>query len=332
MIFKSYVLEQNLKSIDNCKIILFYGENQGLKEEFKKNIKEANKNNEKLNLLQDEIIKNENLLINEISNKSLFNNKKIIFIDQVNEKILNIIEEMAEDVSDEKIVIFAGNLDKKSKLRSYFEKSKLCGIVACYQDNEITIKKIITNKLSDYQGLSTQVINFIIQNTGLNRSKVNNEIEKIKSCFLEKKINLEKIDLLLNIKTNDDFNKLKDEALKGNKIKTNKLLADTVFEPESNINYLNSINQRINKLYEIEKMKQNNSNTETLVSSLKPPIFWKDKPVLIEQTNKWNENKIKKALEKTYTVELQIKTGSGIKNDLLIKNLMIDLCTVANSA
>ena len=332
MIFKSYVLEQNLKSTDDCKIILFYGENQGLKEEFKKNIKEANKNNEKLNLLQDEIIKNENLLINEISNKSLFNNKKIIFIDQVNEKILNIIEEMAEDVSDEKIVIFAGNLDKKSKLRSYFEKSKSCGIVACYQDNEITIKKIITNKLSDYQGLSTQVINFIIQNTGLNRSKVNNEIEKIKNCFLEKKINLEKIDLLLNIKTNDDFNKLKDEALKGNKIKTNKLLADTVFEPESNINYLNSINQRINKLYEIEKMKQNNSNTETLVSSLKPPIFWKDKPVLIEQTNKWNENKIKKALEKTYTVELQIKTGSGIKNDLLIKNLMIDLCTVANSA
>ena len=332
MIFKSYVLEQNLKSIDDCKIILFYGENQGLKEEFKKNIKEANKNNEKLNLLQDEIIKNENLLINEISNKSLFNNKKIIFIDQVNEKILNIIEEMAEDVSDEKIVIFAGNLDKKSKLRSYFEKSKLCGIVACYQDNEITIKKIITNKLSDYQGLSTQVINFIIQNTGLDRSKVNNEIEKIKNCFLEKKINLEKIDLLLNIKTNDDFNKLKDEALKGNKIKTNKLLADTVFEPENNIYYLNSINQRINKLYEIEKMKQNNSNTETLVSSLKPPIFWKDKPVLIEQTNKWNENKIKKALEKTYTVELQIKTGSGIKNDLLIKNLMIDLCTVANSA
>ena len=332
MIFKSYVLEQNLKSIDDCKIILFYGENQGLKEEFKKNIKEANKNNEKLNLLQDEIIKNENLLINEISNKSLFNDKKIIFIDQVNEKILNIIEEMAEDVSDEKIVIFAGNLDKKSKLRSYFEKSKLCGIVACYQDNEITIKKIITNKLSDYQGLSTQVINFIIQNTGLNRSKVNNEIEKIKSCFLEKKINLEKIDLLLNIKTNDDFNKLKDEALKGNKIKTNKLLADTVFEPESNIYYLNSINQRINKLYEIEKLKQNNSNTETLVSSLKPPIFWKDKPVLIEQTNKWNENKIKKALEKTYTVELQIKTGTAIKNDLLIKNLMIDLCTVANSA
>ena len=87
MIFKSYILEQNLKTIDEYQIILFYGENQGLKEEFKKNIKINNKSNEILNLLQDEIIKNENLLINEITNKSLFNNKKIIFIDQVNEKI-----------------------------------------------------------------------------------------------------------------------------------------------------------------------------------------------------------------------------------------------------
>ena len=331
MIFKSYILEQNLKTIDEYQIILFYGENQGLKEEFKKNIKINNKSNEILNLLQDEIIKNENLLINEITNKSLFNNKKIIFIDQVNEKILNILEKIIEDISDEKIIVFAGNLDKKSKLRSYLEKSKLSGVVPCYQDNEITIRKIITNRLSGYQGLSTQVINFIIQNTGLDRSKVNNEIKKIESCFLEKKIDLEKIDLLLNIKTNEDFNKLKDEALNGNKIKTNKLLADTVFESENNIYYLSSINQRINKLYEIEKMKQNNSNVETLVSNLKPPVFWKDKPILIEQINKWNKDKIQIALKKTYSVELQIKTSSSIKNDLLIKNLIVDLCSVASS-
>ena len=331
MIFKSYILEQNLKTIDEYQIILFYGENQGLKEEFKKNIKINNKSNEILNLLQDEIVKNENLLINEISNKSLFNNKKIIFIDQVNEKILNILEKIIEDISDEKIIVFAGNLDKKSKLRSYLEKSKLSGVVPCYQDNEITIRKIITNRLSGYQGLSTQVINFIIQNTGLDRSKVNNEIKKIESCFLEKKIDLEKIDLLLNIKTNEDFNKLKDEALNGNKITTNKLLADTVFESENNIYYLSSINQRINKLYEIEKMKQNNSNVETLVSNLKPPVFWKDKPILIEQINKWNKDKIQIALKKTYSVELQIKTSSSIKNDLLIKNLIVDLCSVASS-
>ena len=332
MIFKSYIIEKNLKATNNCKVFLFYGENQGLKEEFKKKIQINNKNNEVLNFLTDEVVKNEKLLIDEILNKSLFNEKKIIFIDQGSDKILNILEKIIDNVTDEKIIIFANNLDKKSKLRNYFEKSKLCGSVACYQDNEITIKKIILDKLNGYQGLTTQVVNFIIQNTGLNRSKVNNEIEKIKSCFLDRKIDLEKIDLLLNIKTNDDFNELKDEALKGNKNKTNRLLADTVFESESNIYYLNSINQRINKLQEIEKMKRENSNTEIIVSNLKPPIFWKDKPILIEQSNKWNKSKINTALKKTFEVELQIKTNSSIRSNLLIKNLIIDLCAVASSS
>ena len=332
MIFKSYILEQNIQSANNHKIFLFYGENQGLKKEFKEKLRTQNKNQEILNLFQDEIVKNKNVLINEVSNKSLFNEKKIIFINQVNDKILDILDETIKIIQDERIFLFSEILDKKSKLRSYFEKSKSCGITACYQDNEITIRKIIMKKLNGYQGLTAQVTNLIIQNTGLDRNKVNNEIDKIISCFKDKKIDLEKIDLLLNIRTNDDFDLLKDEALNGNKINTNKLLADTVFEIENNIYYLNSINQRINRLNEIENMKQENSNIESLISDLKPPVFWKDKPMLIEQSKKWNKKKIQEALKKTYNTEIEIKSNSSIRKDLLIKNLIIELCTTASSA
>ena len=332
MIYKSYILEENIKSIANQKIILFYGENEGLKKEFKEKIKVQNKNQEILNLLQDEVIKNENILINEINNKSLFNEKKIIFINEVNDKILNIIEEILENIQEERIFLFSNVLDKRSKLRSFFEKSKTTGIVPCYQDNEITIKRIIMKKLTGYQGLSSEVTDLIIQNTGLDRNKVNNEIDKITSCFQDKKIDLKKIDLLLNIKTSDDFNLLKDEALNGNKINTNRLLADTVFEAENNIYYLNTINQRINKLNEIENMKKDNSNIESLISNLKPAVFWKDKPMLIQQSKKWNKKKLTKALNETYNVEVSIKSNSSIRKDLLIKNLIIDLCSTANSA
>ena len=332
MIFKSYILEQSLESINNCKLFLFYGENQGLKKEFKEKLKIQNKNQETLNLFQDEIIKNKNILVNEVNNKSLFNEKKVIFVNQTNDKILDIIDEIIENIEDERIFLFSDILDKKSKLRSYFEKSKSCGTAACYQDNEITIRKIIMKKLNDYQGLTSQIINLIIQNTVLDRNKVNNEIDKIISCFKDKKIDLKKIDLLLNIRINDDFNLLKDQALNGNKINTNRLLADTVFEVENNIYYLNSINQRINRLNEIQNMKQENSNIESLVSSLKPAVFWKDKTMLIEQSKKWNKNKIQTALKKTYNAEIEIKSNSSIRKDLLIKNLIIDLCTTASSA
>ncbi len=180
--------------------------------------------------------------------------------------------------------------------------------------------------------MTSHIINYITQNTGLDRSKVNNEINKITSYFKDKKIDLNKIDSLLNIKTNEDFNLLKDEAIKGNKINTNRLLADTVFEIENSIYYLNAINQRINRLNEIQNMKKGNLNIETIVSSLRPPVFWKDKAMLIEQSKKWNKYKIQTALKKTYNTEIEIKSNSSIRKDLLIKNLIIDLCITANFA
>ncbi len=332
MIFKSYIIEQNIEIANNQKIFLFYGENQGLKKEFKKKLRVQNKDQENISLFQDEIIKNKNILVNEINNKSLFNEKKIIFIDQANDKILDVVGEIIENIKDDKIFIFSDILDKKSKLRNYFEKSKSCGIAACYPDNEITIRKIVTKRLSNYQGLTTQVINLIIQNTGLDRNKVNNEIDKVITCFKDKKIDHEKTELLLNIRTNEDFNLLKDQALNGNKINTNRLLADTIFEIDNNIYYLNSINQRINKLTQIENMKQENSNIETIISNLKPAVFWKDKPILIEQSKKWNKGKLQVALKKTYNAELEIKSNSSVRKDLLIKNLIIELCATASSA
>lgn len=312
-------------------MFLFYGENEGLKKELKDNIKQINKDKETISFFQDEIIKNNNILVNEVINKSLFDKQKVIFIDQVNDKILDILEIVSDSIDEERIFIFASILDKKSKLRSFFEKSKNYGICPCYQDNEITIKKIITKQLNNYLGLSPQVINIISENSGLERDKLNNELEKIKCCFKDKKINLEELNSLLNIKTNEDFNKLKDEALNGNKINTNRLLADTSFEPENNIFYLNSINQRINKLYEIEELKKQNSNIEILISSLKPPVFWKDKPMLVSQTKKWNKKKLQTLLKKTYETEIKIKSNSVIRKDLLMKNLIVDICSAANS-
>ena len=331
MIFKSYIIEQNIENIKKFNVFLFYGENQGLKRDFKEQIKNYYNNNEILNLFQEEILKNSSLLVNEIKNKSLFNDEKIIFINEANDKIVSIVDDLFNIIKDEKIFIFADNLEKRSKLRNIFEKSKDCGVVPCYQDNEITIRKIVSSELTNFKGLTPEIINTIIQNTGLNRDKIHNEIEKIKSCFKEKIIDTQKLEQLLNIKVNENFNALKDEALKGNQKNTNRLLADTIFEFENSVFYLNLINQRVNKLFEIEDLKKDNSNLEMIIANLKPPIFWKDKPIIIEQAKKWNKDKLKLAQKKTFDTEIKIKSDSTIRKDLLIKNLLIELCATVNS-
>ncbi len=330
MIYKSYIIEQKINNLDK-NIFLFYGENLGLKNEFRNKIKSINKDSEIINFNQEEILKNENFFFNEINNISLFEKKKIYFIDQVNDKLLEIIKEIEPRIDTQKLYLFSEILDKKSKIRNYFEKSDLCGAVACYSDNEITIKKIIIDKLRGFSGLTPNNLNLIIQNCNLDRVKLENELNKISTYFQSKKLDSEKLEILLDLKINDDFNILKDEALNGNKVKTNSLLSDTIIETEKNIFYLTLINQRLNKLSEIA-ISSKITNIEDAISKLKPPVFWKDKPALTAQARKWSSKKIKSILNKTYALEIEFKSNSTINKNILMKKLIVDICKLANVA
>ena len=329
MNYKSYIIEQNIKLLNNH-MTLFYGENLGLKNDFKKNIKVNNQDVKIITFLQEEILKNENIFFNEILNTSLFDKKKIYFIENVNDKILNIIENIEPKIDDQQIYLFSDLLDKRSKIRSNFEKSKKKIIVACYADNEITIKKIILNKLKGFKGLSAQNINMIIDSSNLDRIKLNNELNKIITYFTNKELNSDKLEILLDLKINDNFNILKDEALKGNKKQTNKLLSDTIIDEEKNVYYLSLINQRLNKLAETFVLEKK-MNLEDAINMIKPPIFWKDKPTFFAQTKKWNSSKIQKVLNKTYDLEINIKSNGNVNKNILMKKLLIDICLVANS-
>ena len=328
MLYKSYLLENNFQSLKE-NLVLFYGENEGLKQEFKKKILTLGNKDEIINFDQEDIL-GTNLLSNEINNISLFSSRKIIIINHANDKILNEIDEIISNTSNCLIYLFADILDKKSKLRNLFEKSKTCGCVPCYQDNEITVKKLAQKSLKDFKGISNSVLSLIYSKTGNNRVKLNNELEKIKIYFTNKELRIEELEKLLDINTNDDFDLLKDEALLGNIAKTNKLLGETILETEKNIYYLFSINQRLNKIAEV-KRKSAEASIEKTIDNLKPSIFWKDKPNLISQTKKWNLSKIKSVIDQTYEIELKIKSNSLINKDVLIKKLILDICCLANS-
>ena len=170
----------------------------------------------------------------------------------------------------------------------------------------------------------------ILEKSGLDRVKLNNELEKIIIFFSDLKIENKKLELLLDKRENNDFNLLKDEAFNGNKIKTNKLLSDTIIENEKNILYLSIINQKLNKLADIFELNKTH-NFENAISMVKPPIFWKDKPAFINQLKKWNTNKVKHILQKTYNLEIDIKSNPIINKNILMKKLIIDICEMANA-
>ena len=329
MIFKSYLLEENLNSLKN-NISLFYGENLGLIDLFKYKIKLKYKKNELLKFNQQEILNDENKFFNELNNISLFQEKKIFFIQNVNDQILKILDEIVTNNNDNKIYLFSGILEKKSKLRIFFEQEESTNIIPCYQDNDLGIKKIIQTSLKNYSNLTPNIVNIILENCGCDRIKLYNEINKIKSYFVEKRINYEDLLKLLNNKEDGDFNLIKDSALNGEINKTSNLLNSFIIESEKLVFYLSAINYRLEKLKDISENKLN--NIEQAISNMRPPIFWKDKPVLIKQAKIWNKNKLISAVSKSYTAELKIKSNSDIDKKIILKKLIVDICNLANAA
>ena len=328
MIYKSYQIETNLDNLKN-KVVLFYGENLGLIDEFKHQFKLKYKKAFIKVFHQDEIIKDQSALLNEISNISMFEEMKVLFIENANDKILEIVKDVLPDVSNKNlIVIFANVLEKKSKLRNFFEKNERVDIVPCYQDNEQTIKKLIFNELKDFSGLSHKVVNLIVNACGTNRSKLKNEISKIKHYFSNKKIDEENLKNLLNLKEVDDFNLIRDAALEGQKENINKLLSTLVLDVDKISFYISLINQRIIRLNEV----LDKNDIEEGINQLRPPLFWKDKSNFIIQSKIWNSLKIRKAIEKIHDLDLMIKSNSTFDKKILLKKLIIDICGLANAA
>lgn len=327
MIFKSYLVEENLDKLQK-NLTLFYGENDGLIEEFKNKISNSYKKSKILRLTQEEILKNNDLLFDELQNLSLFEEKKILFIQNANDKLLSIIEEVQDLVKDSKVYIFSNILEKRSKLRTFFEKNKQVDIIPCYQDSELTLKKIISDNLKNYVELTPALIKLIIDTCSSDRSKLGNEINKIKSYFNNKLIKNNELISLLNYKEDEDFNLIKDAALMGDKQKTNSFLETSLIEEDKLIFYLTIINQRFLRLKEVSGA----TNIEKKIEEIKPPIFWKEKSNFISQAKIWNKKKLNSILKETYSIEIKIKSSSILSKKILLKKFLIDVCNLANAA
>ena len=332
MILKSFLLEKNLSLIDNYKSLLFYGENIGLKDEFKSNLKKKFSNFEQILFNQDEIIKNEKLLSDQINNLSMFNDNKFIIINEVSDKLISKIDDIIETQPDHiRLILFSQSLDKKSKIRSSFEKSKKVGIVPCYQDNHRTLSEYIREKLKDYSGVNQEVINLLINNSGLDRKVLFSEIEKIRALFQNKKIEESKILNLLNEENNLNFDDLRDSCLEGNDKKLNKNLGTILLNNENIYFCLNNLNQRVQKLSMLINQNEKDMNINFALDNLKPKVFWKDKPMILRQVKKWDHQKLEKAKEIILETEVKMKTKMNNYNSIMLKYLLIRIFRLANS-
>ena len=320
MILKSHEISKiNLKKNN---LVLFYGKNEGLKIEEISKIISTNLDKDILNYEEKEILENQNNFIENILSKSLFEKEKIIIIKRATDKISKIIDDIiTKNLEDLTIIINADILEKKSKLRSFFEKDKKLICVPFYPDNEQTLSKLAYNFLRDKKiSISSSNINLIVNKCSGDRETLINELQKIEYFSKNgKKIDSENISKLINLIENHSVSELVDNCLAKNNKKIINILNENNFSNEDCIMIIRSFLIKAKKLLILSTTFEINKNIDLTISSAKPPIFWKEKEITKQQIYKWKPKNIKKLIYTLGETELQIK--KNINNSI---NLITD--------
>ena len=318
MIIKSF--EINKINFDQNKLVLFYGKNEGFKNEAVNNLI---KDKDKITKYEEkEVLENINDFIESILSKSLFESEKIIIIKRVTDKILKIIDEIdSKNIEDIKIILNADNLEKKSKLRSLFEKDKKYICVPFYPDTDQTLSKLTYDFLKKKNiSISPSNINLIVNKCNGDREILLNELNKIEYFSKNgKKITAENIAKLTNLIENHGISELIDNCLAKNKKKIVNILNENNFNNDDCILITRTFLNKAKKILKLSSEFQNNKNIDLTISSAKPPIFWKDKEITKQQIYKWTPENIKQLIYKLSEIELLIK--KNINNSI---NLITD--------
>jgi len=326
MIIKSYEVNKINPEIHN--LLLFYGKNEGLKNQITKNIVKNTINIH--NYDEKEVLDNENVFIDNLLTKSLFDEKKLIIIKRSTDKILKIIESLkSEKLEDITIIINADNLEKKSKLRSFFEKNKETICIAFYPDNDQTLSKLAYDFLKNKKiSISQSSINLIINKCNGDREALYNELNKIDLYTQnEKKITTEDIMKITNLIENHSVSELVDNCLAKNNKKIINILNENNFNNEDCMLIARSLLNKSKRILHLVKEFQNNKNIELTISSAKPPIFWKDKEITKQQIKYWRPENIKDLIYKLTDIELLIK--KNVNNSI---NLITDFILEQSSS
>ena len=308
MIIKAYE-HQKIKKLNN-KIFLFYGENDGYKNQVIKDvfINDFKGNIERFD--EVEILSNFENFISSLRNKSFFNELKLILIARATEKIIKLIDELLnKEINDIIIVLNAPTLEKKSKLRSIFEKEKNLICIPFYKDDNRTLSQLANNFFKKNKiSISQEIINLIVERSSGDRINLNNELNKISLFLLSKeKINIEDVIKLTNLAENYSISELVDNCLSKNINKINKIFNENNFSVEDCILIIRTLLIKSKRLLEIKKIHSTNKNIEEVITNYKPPIFWKDKEIVITQASKWTLKDTEKLIFKINDVELLIK-------------------------
>ena len=308
MIIKTYQLEKIKKNQSN--FYLLYGENEGYKNQVINDVLTTNFKDNINRYEETDIINNFDSFVTQITNKSFFEEKKIIIISRVSDKIYKYFEDIiTRNIDNTNIILNAGILDKKSKLRANFEKNEKLICIPFYSDDSNTLGKIANNFFREKKiSISQETINLLVEKCKGDRENLKNELLKIEIYSKNKKnISPEEINKLTNLAENYSHSELVDCCLSKNLKKVIYILNENNYSTDDSVAILRVMLAKTKRLLKLKEATKKQTSIDNIISNYKPPIFWKDKEVVKQHMKYWSLKSTNDLIFKINEIELIVK-------------------------
>ena len=335
MIVKSYELSNKIVSLEKY-VYLFYGENKGLKDDLKNhtiNFIKKNKEVEIINFNEDQLLKLNDSYYNAIQTGSLFSKTKIIIINFATNKSFDFVNFLLEkNINDVNLIVISNILEKKSKLRQLGEKSTDIICVPCYYDTQKNLSIIMNNALRENKiNISSESVNLLIENSGGDRHNLKNELGKIVAYAKNKKtVSFEEVKRLVNSQENLEIDEITTNCLCGNLTKFKRSLNFISFGNINHILLIKILSRKIEKLIQYQAAQKDYPNIDSLINSIKPPIFWKEKPNVKKQLEVWKDKNLNELIAEINIIEEKYKQHYDVSK-IILNDFIVKLCKRANN-
>ena len=284
------------------------------------------------------LIDNPYVMFDTISTFSMTNAKRIIFLDLCNisikKSLIDVIKtSISAEIDNFLIIIKADNLGTQNELVKYTLDSKVGILVPCYEETINQIKFELSNLLKKYNIKFSDTFLLSLSTKFSNDSSINKmEFDKLNNFLIDNKnVTEESLFSLINDNTNLNLNKIAYFCAVGDVKKALFFYEKSLDSAISPIVIIRTITKHFKIIEKILCAIEDGNNIDDAINNIRPPIFFKDKPLVFLQSRLWNMRKINLVLKRLTDTEFKCKTGLYF-DKLLAAQLILSISVMAKNA
>lgn len=274
-------------------------------------------------------------LADEAAQIAMTGGRRVVRFRTATDEIAAAVEAFLDSpVGDALIVVEAGDLSPRSKLRMLFESADNAASLACYLDDEQKIADIIRQTLRQ-AGLeiAPEALDYLASQLGGDRLMTRRELEKLVLYMGPEKsqVRIEDVESCVGDAAAHSIDDAVLAAADGDARAVEEALARAFDKGESPVRVVRVAQQHFQRLHLAAGKVAAGEMPERAVDSLKPKPFWKVRTRLIRQLRYWPAARVAQALERLTAAEIACKS-TGFPDEATATRCLLALAGAAGRA